>query len=198
MTKTKILYDGDLENSNGIDIQLPVGDLEISAGTPHLLATTQSSEGFVSLSNFKKTQKIIGDNCSLKIKFNPILDLNIVMTEGNITLEKISPSSLKVLLREGGIKLNLIDMTPVTSEIDMNNGHIFGTLQYKSNSNSEMRLKITEGLTNLKFILPDTLGIKTILKNNFVGILDLPKDDMLSNLILLRIDANQGIIKIKK
>lgn len=196
MTKKRILYDGDLKEKDGIEVNMPIGNVEVSPGRPHLLATTQNSDGHVEISESENVQRINGDKCSLRITFAPSADLGIKVDGGNVKVGRLSPKNFSVLLREGNLDLDLVHLEPETSNIAVDHGRIVGTLEFASVKDFESALKLLSGYANIKLILPEGLGLKTVMENKFNGLLNLPKDIEGRKALTLRIHAREGILRV--
>ena len=196
MKKTRILYEGDLKEKKGIEVNMPVGNVEVSPGHPHLLATTQNLDGHVEISDSENIQRITGNKCSLKITFAPTTDLGIKVDGGNVKVGGLSPKNFSVLLREGNLNLDLVNLEPKTSNISMDHGRIVGTLEFTSVKDFESTLNLLSGYANIKLVLPEDLGLKTVMESKFNGLLNLPKDIEGRKTLTFRIYAREGILRV--
>jgi hypothetical protein len=198
MRKTRVLYDGELKYKNELKVRVNLGYLKISPGTPHLLATTEIANGYVNLASTTDALQINSDYCSVMITYPPDAGMDIEMITGNISLNRMCPKTLRILLRTGNVKLDLEKLVAKKLAVEVSHGRVAGLLRYTTATASEISIKVDIGMTDIELSLPKRLGLKTTMMEEFVGIVNLPNNTEGHSDLNLNIHAKTGIVKIKR
>ncbi|ARM76144.1 ArsR/SmtB family transcription factor [Acidianus manzaensis] len=189
--KLKIVYDGPLQSTNDLHIDLDGGVIKISKGEPHLFAKCREVNDL----DIDK-DNIEADGCYIKISYPDLNSLDVTLDGGKIDLSGLKINKLSVDVDGGLINLNVSILDEAYLSID--GGKIDGKISFLPNQNSKLTIDVDGGVGDISIFVPNDIAVISSSNING-GVVTLPKSRIGKNGILnINASINGGVIRVKE
>ncbi|GAA5420215.1 ArsR/SmtB family transcription factor [Sulfurisphaera tokodaii] len=189
--RLRIVYDGPLQTSNDLSIELDGGVVTIFKGEPHLLAKCVDM-GDLDINN----NTIRADGCYLKISYPDLNSLKININGGKVSVSEIKMNNLYVEIDGGIVDLNIAVQNEANISVD--GGKISGQISFLPYKESKLLLSVDGGIGDVTLSLPDDISVISSSSING-GFVDLPKGRIGKNGVLyINASVDGGVIKVKE
>ncbi|MEM0373085.1 MAG: DUF4097 family beta strand repeat-containing protein [Ignisphaera sp.] len=189
--RLRIVYDGPLQTSNDLSIELDGGVVTIFKGEPHLLAKCVDM-GDLDINN----NTIRADGCYLKISYPDLNSFKININGGKVSVSEIKMNNLYVEIDGGIVDLNIAVQNEANISVD--GGKIGGQISFLPSKESKLLLSVDGGIGDVTLSLPDDISVISSSSINS-GFVDLPKSRIGKNGVLyINASVDGGVIKVKE